>query len=305
MTQPGAYPTPDGSPRGAELGLALLVVIWSVNFSVIKVGLDAFDPFAFNALRFPLAAAFLTVVLLARGGVPRPARADMGRIVGLAVVGHLLYQAFFILGIDRTRAGNAALMMATVPVYTALLSARAGHERIRPAAWVGMAAAVLGVGLVIAGGSGEISFSAGTAIGDLLVTGAAAVWAFYTVGSRNLVRQYGSLAVTTWVMWVGAALLLLLGIPDLLRFQGAPPAAWGAVVFAGVFGIGLAYLLWYIGVRVLGNTHTAVYQNMVPIGAILVAWAWLNEVPTAAQVVGAAVVIGGVTVVRRAMRAAP
>lgn len=303
MSAPGPHPpAPDGASRRAELGLGLLVVIWAVNFSVIKVGLAEFEPFAFNALRFPLAALLLTTALVARGRLSRPDRGDVARILWLGVLGHFCYQFFFILGMDRTRAGNAALMMATVPVYTALLSAFAGHERVRPAAWAGMIATLAGVGLVIAGGPGEISFSSATVVGDLLIMGAAVVWALYTVGSRDLVRKYGSLAVTAWVMWVGTALLVVLGIPDLLAFDGAPPGAWAAVAFAGFFGIGLAYLLWYIGVRVLGNTHTAVYQNMVPIGAIAVAWLWLDEVPTALQLAGAAVVIGGVSLVRRAMR---
>lgn len=280
------------------------MVIWSVNFSVLKVGLNAFAPFAFNALRFPMAAAFLTGALLLRGRIPFPEREDVRRVIGLGILGHVIYQVFFINGMALTGAGNAALMLATAPIYTALLSRLAGHERVGLAAGAGMVATAVGVGLVIASGGGALSFSTDTVVGDLLVMTAAVLWALYTVGARNVVRKYGVLSVMVWMLWVGSALLVLIGLPDLLRQRAAPPLAWGAVLYAGALGIGLAQLLWYRGVRVIGNTRTAMYQNVVPIGAIAVAWVWLDEVPNAGQLVGAAVVIGGVTLVRRSMKRA-
>ena len=290
-----------GTIRRAEAGLLLMVVIWAVNFSVIKVGLEAFRPFAFNALRFPLAAALLTLALVSVRRLGVPERQDMIRIAALGVLGHVIYQLLFINGIDRTRAGNASLLLAGSPVYTTFLSGALRHERIGRSAWLGMIATVAGITLVIAGGPAGLSFGSETLTGDLLIMAAAVLWACYTVGARNLVRKYGSLRVTAWALWVGAALLILVGARDLARLEAAPPLAWAAVAYAGLLGIGLAHLLWYRGVQVIGNTRTAVFQNLVPILALLVAWAWLGEVPTAGQIAGAAVIIGGITLVRRAV----
>ena len=195
----------------AELGLLLLVGIWSVNFSVLKVGLDAFEPYAFNALRFPLAALVLTGALVLRGGVPLPDREDLGRVIVLGVLGHVLYQLLFINGMDLTRAGNGALMLATAPVYTALLSRLAGHERVDLVAGAGMVATMLGVALVIGSGGGTLSFSSETMAGDLLVMGAAVLWAFYTVGARGIVRKYGALILMVWTLGIGSGLLVLIG----------------------------------------------------------------------------------------------
>ncbi|MDX1674919.1 MAG: DMT family transporter [Longimicrobiales bacterium] len=290
--------------RRAELGLLLLVGIWSVNFSVLKVGLDAFAPFAFNALRFPLAAAFVTGALLLRGPLPVPDRADLGRVLGLGVLGHVIYQLFFINGMALTRAGNGALMLATAPVFTTLLSRVAGHERVPTRAAAGIVATLAGVALVIGSGDGPLSFSSATVAGDLLVMASAVLWAVYTVGARNVVRKYGALAVMVWTLWIGATLLVLIGLPDLRRMEPTGPPAWAAVVYAGVLGIGLAQVLWYRGVRLIGNTRTAVYQNVVPLGAIAVAWAWLDEVPNLGQLAGAVIVVSGVAAVRTSMRAA-
>lgn len=294
---------PAGPTQTAEAGLLLMVVIWAVNFSVIKVGLTAFEPFAFNALRFPLAALLLTVPLLAAERPLLPERADLPRIVGLGVLGHVAYQLLFIQGMDRTRAGNASLLLTGAPIYTAFLSGVLGHDRVPPRAWLGVLATVAGIALVVGSGPGGFSFGSATVAGDLLIMGASVLWALYTVGARGMVRKYGSLAVTAWALWVGATLLFLLGLPAVLRVEAAPVLAWAAIAYAGLLGIGLAHLLWYRGVHAIGNTRTAVFQNLVPILALAVAWLWLEEVPTLLQLVGAGVIIGGVTLVRAAVGA--
>ncbi|MFP4622979.1 MAG: DMT family transporter [Gemmatimonadota bacterium] len=292
------------STRRAEAGLLVMTVVWAVNFSAIKVGLQSFAPFAFNALRFPLAAGLLTAGVVAAGRLGLPERRDRLRVIGLGIVGHVAYQVLFIHGMARTRAGNASLLLTGAAVYTAFLSGVLGHERVGPRAWLGVGATVGGIALVVGSGPAGFSFGSETVIGDLLIMAAAFFWSVYTVGARSMVRKYGSLRVTAWVLSIGAACLLLLGLPDLLRLEPAPPVAWAAVVYAGLLGIGLANLLWYRGVRAIGNTRTSVFQNLVPILAILVAWAWLGEVPTVGQVVGAVIIIGGVTVVRRAVEPA-
>jgi drug/metabolite transporter (DMT)-like permease len=286
--------------RQAEIGLLVLVMLWALNFSVIKIGLAVIPPFGFNALRFPLAALLLAGVLVSMGRLDLPARGDVKRLLILGVIGNLAYQLLFITGMSLTRAGNASVLLTTSPVFTALLSAALGHERVRPAAWAGIAGTVLGIGLVVGSGGEGFRFGTETLRGDLLLVGAAAVWSVYTVGARDPIRKYGSVRVTAWTLWVGAALLLLVGLPDLAGLEAAVPlSAWAAVAYAGFLGLGLSYLLWYRGVKVLGNTRTSAFGNLVPVVAILIAWPMLGEVPSAWQLVGAGVIIGGIRIVRR------
>lgn len=298
---PAEATAPAPAPIHTDLGLLLMVGIWGINFSVIKVALAELSPLAFNALRFPFASLLVYAVLRRRGPIPLPAAADRRAVLAMGLVGNVIYQLFFVQGMDRTRAGNASLLLAGAPIVTALLSAALGHERLAARTWAGVAATVLGIGFVVRGGAADPSFGMRTLVGDLLMVGASLAWAAYTVGARGLIARHGPLAVTAWTLWIGTAALFLLGAPDLLRLDwGAVSArAWASVMYAGMLGIGLAYLLWYRGVRYIGNTRTATYGNLVPIVAILVAWAWLGEVPTAWQAVGAAVIIGGVTLVRR------
>ena len=79
------------------------------------------------------------------------------------------------------------------------------------------------------------------------------------------------------------------------HLKAIPLWTWGGVAYSGVFSIGIAYLLWYRGVQRLGNSRTAVYSNLVPVSALLTAWLWLGEVPTGLQLMGAVVILGGLT----------
>jgi drug/metabolite transporter (DMT)-like permease len=100
------------------------------------------------------------------------------------------------------------------------------------------------------------------------------------------------------------AALVVLGLPFLARTDLAAlsPAAWGGVAYAGVLAIGVAYLLWYWGVQRIGSARTSVFSNLVPVVALVVAWAWIGETPTALQLAGAAVVLGGMTLARLVRR---
>lgn len=278
----------------------LMVVIWAINFSVLKVALRDLTPFGVNALRFPLASAALYLLLRTRGPVRLPALAECGRILWLGLLGNVIYQGFFIEGLSRTRAGNAALLLAATPVVTALLSAARGHERVGGRVWLGVIATVAGIALVIVGGTEALAIDGETLRGDLLMLAASGSWALYTVGARDPIARHGSITVTAWTIWAGTPFLLMLGWQDIstLDWSAVSPLTWASVAYAGLLGIGLAYLMWYNGVGRIGNTRTATYLNLVPVLALVVAWMWIGEVPTAWQLVGATVIIGGVTVAR-------
>jgi drug/metabolite transporter (DMT)-like permease len=282
-----------------DLSLLLMVLVWGVNFSVVKWALDTFPPLGFNALRFVLASLFVLAVLRLRGPLPLPRRQDVRRLVLLGVAGNVLYQLGFIYGLTYTRAGNASVVMALTPVFIALLSSMAGHELHRRRVWLGAACSVVGVALVT-GGAVRLGDEPLAWLGDLLLVGAGGVWALYTVGARPLIERYGAVAVTAWTLWVGTGVLVLIGIPDLLAQEWAAvsPAAWGGLFYSAVLSIGLAYLIWYGGVARIGNTRTAIYSNLTPLVALATAALWLGEAVTPLTLAGVALTLGGVMVVR-------
>lgn len=281
------------------MGLVVLAVIWGVNFPLIKAALEVVPPLAFNALRFPLAALALLVLVRRMGVDLRIEGRHVGAVVALGLLGNVVYQLLFILGVARTSAGNASLVLATSPAWTVLLSVLTGQERPGGRVWIGVACTIAGMGLVVVGGRG-LSFGGETLAGDLLMMAASVAWAAYTVGSRPLVRRYGAMPVTAWTLWVGTVGVVAMGAAP-LRAQDVgsySPGLWFTVVYAGVLSISVAYALWNRGVQRLGNSRTAVYSNLVPVVALGAAWAALGERPQPLQLLGAAVILGGLRLTR-------
>ena len=287
----------DAPPKvSPDLAILVLVLIWGANFSVVKASLEEFSPLAFNALRFLLASAILFLVLRPSREKVRLKPGDLPKFVGLGLLGNVVYQMLFIFGVYWTLAGNAALMLATVPIWVSLFSTMLGHERIGVTGWLGVALSVAGIGLVVWGGHGTVEFGDETVRGDFTMLAAAVAWSAYTVGASPLVNRYGPLRATAGTMWIGTVVLVLLSVPALIRqdWSDISAGAWAGLLFSGGLSIALAYIIWYYGVRYLGSSRTAVYSNTVPLVALLVAWVTLGETPTWTQVAGAAAIVGGV-----------
>ena len=215
--------------RARTLGaLGVIILFWGANYSVVKFALTDLTPLVFTTLRFGLASAVLGVVLAVTGEAIRIPRRHWGPVIGLALVGTTANQTLFVSGINRTLAGNASLILATAPVFTALLATAVRQERSTRRTLAGVALSVTGAGLVVLGGTRGVGLSAGTVPGDLLLLAGAVVWSIYTVGSAPLARRYGAIPLSAATMWIGTAGLLVVAGPALRAqvWTGIRPATW-------------------------------------------------------------------------------
>jgi drug/metabolite transporter (DMT)-like permease len=278
--------------------MLLVCLIWGVNFSVTKVGIGQIPALPFTAIRFAAASLLLWIVLRITEGTPEPAPGEVRRLVLLGLVGNTFYQLFFVLGLAHTSATNSSLILATVPTVVAVFAGLLGLERITPRMWWGIALGTIGVGLVIA--TSGVKFSAGTIRGDLLTVLAVLCWAGYTVGLRSLPQGFSPLRVTTLTTIAGMPGLVLAGLPGLLvmRWETVPPTAWGALAYATVLSLVVAYLLWNRSVKAVGGTRTAIYMCVTPLVAVGAAWVMLGEHARPLQAVGAVLIIAGVLLTR-------
>jgi drug/metabolite transporter (DMT)-like permease len=278
--------------------LFTMALIWGVNFVVVKYATQVFNPVAFTGLRVGTVALFLVIVAFARGGITLPRR-DVIALLLLGALGNGLYQLFFVHGVARTRAGNAALIIASAPAFIALIARARGMERVRPLTLIGIALSVVGVAFVMIG-SATSSTGEATLLGSLLVFFGVLCWSIYTIGLQPFTTRVDIIQLSAVTMVGGAVPLLIASTSALLgtNWPAVGIGGWLALFYSSVISMGVAYFFWYRGLRVLGPTRTAVYANLQPIVALLVAWPLLNEVPTVFQAVGAATIIAGVFLTR-------
>jgi drug/metabolite transporter (DMT)-like permease len=281
-----------------DAGMLLVCLIWGLNFSITKIAIGQMPALPFTAIRFAAASLLLWLVLrLTEGPALLPA-APTRRLIVLGLVGNTCYQIAFILGLAHTRATNSALILATVPTVVALFAGLLGLERVTPKMWLGIVLGTVGVTLVIA--TSGVKFSTETVAGDLLTLLGVLCWSGYTVGLRTLPDGFSPLRVTTVTTIAGMPGLVLVAMPGLLRMEwgAVPGTAWGALAYATLFSLVLAYLLWNRSVKAVGGTRTAIYMCLTPLIAAAGAWILLGEQPQPLQGVGAAVIIAGVLLTR-------
>jgi len=278
--------------------LFAMAMIWGVNFVVVKYATHIFNPVAFTGLRVGTAATFLVAFAYARGGFTL-SRHDVVRLLFLGVIGNGLYQLFFVHGVARTRAGNASLIVGAAPAFIALVARARGLERVKRMTFAGIALSVIGVALVIAG-SATSSNGETTLLGSVLVFLGVLCWTAYTIMLQPYTKRIDVVQLAAVTMVGGAVPLLVASMPALVAtdWSSVGTGGWLALLYSSVISMGVAYFFWYRGLRVLGPTRTAVYSNLQPIVALLAAWAFLGEIPTIFQGVGAVTIIAGVFLTR-------
>ncbi len=296
-----------------EAGLSLVVLFWGLNFAAIKVPLAVMPPLVVNAARFALSAAVLgaihAVQCRARGvSMFATFRAGAWQVIGLGLLGQVVYQLGFILGLDRTTAGLAAILIAASPLVTAAAGHAFGIDRLKKLGWVGFAVSLAGVAVVIlskpAASSGHADADA---LGVALLLGAAVAWGLSTVWSRTLLgRGATAVGLSFWGVLIAVPVLAALALPDLAAVEWAAVGwkAWAAIVYSGVLSTGVAYWLWYDAVLRVGPARAAAFSNLTPFVGVAAGVAFLGEPFVPLQVVGGALVIAGLVVMRRGDRPA-
>jgi drug/metabolite transporter (DMT)-like permease len=278
--------------------LFCMAVIWGINFSIVKSGTAVMAPLAFNATRVSLAAG--TLLIIARlSGRPWPVRRDTVHLLLLGALGNGVYQVFFIEGVSRTRAGDAALVVAATPAIVALIGRARGIERISSKGFLGIAISLAGIACVVMGSARAAAGSASLR-GDLLILCGSLAWSLYSVLVKPLTHRASVLTVSAITMLGGSVTLMIVGIPDLAatHWTGLPPAAFGALAYGSFGALVLAQIFWSRGVRMLGPTRTSMYSNLQPVVALVFAWLILSESPTMWQSVGAVGVMAGIFLTR-------
>ncbi|MCP9291598.1 DMT family transporter [Gracilimonas sediminicola] len=287
-------------PYLIDLSLILVAIIWALNFSIVKVSLREMDPYSFNALRFIFATALLWYVARKRGHSLKVKKDHFWKLVGIGIVGNLFYQLFFIIGVNYTYAANAAVMLGTIPIWVALLSQFFTDEKLTLLKGLGVLFAFAGVTLIIMGGQDTLSFESETFLGNIITLVAAVCWATYTILSRKYLAIYSPIQYSAFMSVVGLIALLIVGLPFLIKLEwsGISYIGYGGIFYSGALSIGLAYIIWNNGVKMIGAVRTAAYQNLVPVLGLIFGLVLLGEELSVLQYIGAGLVITGIVLAR-------
>jgi drug/metabolite transporter (DMT)-like permease len=284
--------------------LAVLVVIWGTAFPGIKVLGEVLDPYQMTWYRYALfpVAYGLWILLRRRDTFMRVAGGDwlaMGVLGIVGVIGYHFALNWGMHGAGGVTAATGAILVATTPLFTLLLSVATGKERPTWMAWLGSAVAFGGVAIVVFLGKGHVELSVAGRAHVVLI--APMSWAVYSVYTRPFVHKYGGLFTTGATLSVGVLSLVPLGL-----WYGVEPLRqmeaihWFWLAFLAILSTILGYAMWNQALKTRTASQVSVYIYFNPVVAALVGVLFLHERLTGWFLAGAALVMTGVVLVNQA-----
>lgn len=226
---------------------------------------------------------------------------DKLKFIGAGLLGLVLNQCNFILGLGLTSPINASIVTTTLPIFAMLLAALILGEPITGKKAGGVLLGCSGAVILILTSATANSGKVGDIRGDLMCLFAQLSFALYLSMFRNLIKRYNVFTINKWMFLWATIFVTPLTISDVLRIEwtAVPLRSWleaGYVVVAGTF---LCYLLMMVAQRTLRPTVVSVYNYVQPITAVIASLAFGLSVLRWTQVLAIALVFSGVWLVTK------
>ena len=280
----------------------LAVIAWGASFIATKIALIDISPISIVWLRFTMGVFILGIAVAFRKQFALPKKSEWGYLAMLGFLGITFHQWLQSNGLQTSEASTTAWIIATTPIFMALLGWAVLKEGLALMKIFGIGLAALGVLLVVTDGNlASISIGQFGAPGDILILISAFNWAVFSALSRRGLKSHPASLMMFYVISFGWLFTSLLFFPTngFAEISGLTINGWMAVAFLGVFCSGLAYIAWYDALQSLSTAQTGVFLYIEPLVAVAVAFFILDEAVTPASVLGGAVILFGVWLVNR------
>ncbi len=278
------------------------VVVWGASFIATKVALREVSPVTVVWLRFGIGVLILAAANLLRNQLSLPGRKDIGYFALLGFIGITFHQWLQSTGLVTAQASTTAWIVATTPVFMALLGWAFLRERLDGLQVFGIALAALGVILVVSEGDlASLGVGEFGTPGDILILISAANWAVFSALSRRGLDKHPASWMLLYVMgfgWVFVSGLFFTG-PGLSEFGQLSLSGWLGITFLGVACSGLAYIFWYDGLKAIPTSQVGSFLYLEPLVAMVVAALLLDEPIFWVSIVGGGTILLGVWLVNR------
>ncbi|MEJ2485870.1 MAG: DMT family transporter [Anaerolineales bacterium] len=282
------------------------VVAWGASFIATKIGVKDVTPITVVWLRFGMGVVILGIAVIARKEFAWPARNEWAYFALLGLLGITWHQWLQSTGLVTAQASTTAWIVATTPIFMALLGWLVLKERLTVLQTAGIGLAAVGVLVVVSNGDLTSIFSGkfGTP-GDYLIMLSAPNWAVFSTLSRRGLQKHPAARMMLYVMTFGW-LFSSIGFFAGGHFSHIPKLSaegWIGVSFLGIFCSGLAYIAWYDGLQAIAASQVGAFLYLEPLVAVVVAGVILSEPITWVSLTGGGVILLGVYLVNRPQKA--
>ena len=252
--------------------LLLLTLCWGINWPIMKLGVHDFPPLSFRTLSMIGGLPVLWLAARMQHASLAIPPGSVGKVVRLALPNMLIWHMFMILGVKMLSSGRAAILGYTMPVWAVLFALLLFGERLRWAAWLGIACALAGAALLL---SSEFGNLAGNPLGTVFALIAAAGWGYGTVAMRHASLDMPTLSLTFWMLAMTTSVMAVAAVVLESKAWHLPDAAtWAAIVYNALIIFGFAHVVWFRLARMLPPVASGLSVMMIPVLGVF-SGAWL------------------------------
>ncbi|CAH2397589.1 DMT family transporter [Mesorhizobium escarrei] len=278
--------------------LGLLGFIWGTNFLFMKMAVAVVPPLEVAWLRTIFGALPIAALALVRGSLARTDWRFVHHFAAMALLANVGPYVFFVIGTAHLPSGVAGVISGAIPFVTAAIVAVAlPAERLTRVKALGLGIGFAGV-LLVAPLGGAASASGGSPlIGVAAMLAGSVSYALALVYARRFMVSLGlgPVKLATYQMLFAAVLLAPFAAPGHWSELAAHREALLALVFGlGLAGTGIAFVIYYQLIQMLGALKAASVYYIPPVVALVVGWAFAGETITLVQTIGAVLVMAGI-----------
>ncbi|UIJ38213.1 DMT family transporter [Desulfobaculum bizertense] len=280
--------------------IALAVLNWSGNFVAARAMANVFPPATFNVLRWLIA----TVVFLPFGIRPlwrerAVVLANLPVLFLVSLFGISLYDVLSFIAGSTTGALNMSLIATLSPVFTFIAAHFFLGEDLNRQTIVGILVSVVGVVTLVT--NGDISRLAVLrfSTGDLLMLCVACMSAGYNVSIKRLAGKLSQSAMLMATFILGLLALCPMCFWELQNGASLPEMTveiWEILLYLGIFASVLCYLFWNMAVSIIGAGKATLFYYTIPFCSGILAWYFLGEAVTYAQIMSGIMIFGGIII---------
>ncbi len=270
---------------------SVTILFWSLAYVLTRLSLEYFSPFSLGFLRyFTASCVLLTIAITAKIKIPK--RADMKWFFAAGFFGFFLYMIAFNKGCETVTAATSSVIIATVPVITALLARIFYKEKLSSFQW---AASLIEFSGVVVMTQMNHNFSLNHGILWLLL--AAISLGIYNILQRKLTKAYSGLQVSAFSIFAGAVMLAVFLPASVQEVSTAPPIQLLYIVILGAFSSAMAYVAWALAFKKAKQASlVSNYMFITPLLTSLLGFVFTGEQPDLPTIVGGLVILTGMII---------
>jgi drug/metabolite transporter (DMT)-like permease len=278
--------------------LSVVALVWGGTFIGTQTAGASFEPFFGGFLRFSVALLVLLPMTYFKEGIPKLPTEKWLQLAGMGFVGIFLYNFCFFVGLQHVAASRASLIVALNPIMVLSASIFWMGEKATFPKIAGILLSLLGAAIVISRGD-LLHIAQQFQMGDFILLGCPVSWGIYTLLGRIVFKGITPLAATTICVFFAWVMLGIASLFGSTNMENIPTKAWLSLLYLGIFGTVLGYIWYSEGMATLGATRTAIFNNFVPVFAVMASVIFLKEEVPISALIGGALVISGVVLTNR------